>query len=141
MTKKQKSLQFTHNPLASVYLFRMSDETFRFAFIAFLSGILKALRDTVAHHWDKSIFKLIEYEPLFQWFESDWQRKYEFPFWRLYAPFIDAWHFGDFFSYVLIGLGYTFAAKKMYIEWYHHLIFLLSWLLGFNLFYTYLFVI
>lgn len=66
--------------------------------MAILSGLGKAVRDTIAHHWERCIFTKIGNEFWFKWFRSDWRDKPSHPIWFLW----DAWHWFDTLSYATL---------------------------------------
>jgi hypothetical protein len=65
----------------------------------FLAGVGKAGRDTIAHHWERSVFFRIKSVFWFRWFSSDWRLRPSHPFWFLW----DGWH--GFDSLSILGLG------------------------------------
>jgi len=72
-------------------------------FIGLLAGAMKALRDTIAHHWDRSIFSKIKNDKIRKWFESKYENRPKLP--EILSFLWDGWHFGDFFSYALLFIG------------------------------------
>lgn len=62
-------------------------------FLGVLHGFGKALRDTVAHHFLRSIFATATGRT-WVWMRSHWRDKPA----HWIAPLWDAWHFGDFLT-------------------------------------------
>lgn len=60
-----------------------------------LAGFFKAVRDTIAHHWERSVFNEIKNIRFREWLQSDWRNKPN----HFIAPLWDGWHFSDFCSY------------------------------------------
>jgi hypothetical protein len=79
---------------------------------AILGGIGKAMRDTIAFKWDKSIFNKIKNDRLRRWFQSTGERPNHI-IWFLW----DGWHFGDTISYTAI-----LAAMFFVSIWYQVLL-------------------
>lgn len=65
-------------------------------------GIGKAMRDTIAFYWDRSIFSKIKSDRCRHWFESTGAHPNHLV-WFLW----DGWHFGDTLSYAAL-LGAMF---------------------------------
>ena len=102
--------------------------------LSILAGMFKAMRDTIAHHWYKAIFRF--YSDFWrEWFKSDWKRKEGWPFINLYIMFFDGWHFSDQMSYICMALC-MFYFKDM-VDFF---ICLFCFSASFNLFYHVLFV-
>jgi len=100
-----------------------------------LAGFFKAVRDTIAHHWERSIFNEIKNVRLREWLRSDWKDKPD----HFIAPLWDGWHFSDFCSYVsFCGLAYY---ASCYGNWFRaSFIFLALMLITFTIFYHKIFV-
>jgi len=108
--------------------------------LAFLAGIAKAGRDTIAHHWDRSIFFRIDSDFWRNWFLSFWQDKPHHPIWFLW----DGWHFFDtlekvcYFAIILLTLTKPTMFPMAGI-WSISLIAGMV-MVGFNLFYHWIFI-
>ena len=94
--------------------------------LAILSGLSKAIRDTVAHHWNICVFSRIKYNFWFKWFRSDWRDKPSHPIWFLW----DAWHCFDTLSYAALFVLIYLCSEY----WEIGAIMSAKWL-GFNVFY------
>ena len=99
--------------------------------LAFIAGVCgKAFRDTIAHHYDRSIFKSLDCK----WIESDWRNKPQYPNWRYFIPPLwDGWHFGDFVS--VVGLAISIYLNPALIIYS-----LIMFYTSFTLFYHYIFI-
>ena len=111
--------------------------------LLFISGVSKAIMDTLQFHFYKSIFK-----DKGSWWDASisWKNKYEwFPnskilTWLISNPFVlitDAWHFFQFIY--SIGFALSFLLIGMYLPVW---VFLIGYILNrmvFHLFYTYIF--
>ena len=102
-------------------------DIFKIILFAFLAGICKAIRDTVAHHWEISIFAGIKSKVIRNWFQSDYKNKPRHVIWFLW----DAWHFSDTLSYVAF-IPIILLAD----QWHEIAIVLCAFYLAFNLFYS-----
>lgn len=102
-------------------------DIFKIILFAFLAGICKASRDTIAHHWKVSIFAKIKSNVIRNWLKSDWDKKPNHFIWFLW----DGWHFFDTFSYLSF-VPIIRTAK----EWYEIAIVLCCFFLALNLFYS-----
>lgn len=76
--------------------------------LAVVGGIDKAIRDTVAFKFDRSIFSKIKNDRLRRWFQSTGDHPNHL-IWFLW----DGWHFGDTLSYVSL-----LAAMFFVSSWY-----------------------
>jgi len=108
--------------------------------LAFLAGIAKAGRDTITHHWDRSIFFRIDSDFWRNWFLSFWQDKPSHPIWFLW----DGWHFFDTLEKVCYLWIVLLTATKPIIFpmagiWYIAIIAGMV-MIGFNLFYHWIFL-
>jgi len=90
-----------------------------------LAGICKAVMDTVADHYDNSIFASKDFNKYF-WDKSiSWMNKYknDMPprerFWGSTTIFVfvtDAWHLFQFLSYWLLIIGVAMMCGEYYME-------------------------
>ena len=108
--------------------------------LAFLAGIAKAGRDTITHHWDRSIFFRIDSDFWRNWFLSFWQDKPSHPIWFLW----DGWHFFDTLEKVCyLSIVLLTATKPIIFPmagiWYIAIIAGIV-MIGFNLFYHWIFL-
>ena len=108
--------------------------------LALFAGIAKAGRDTIAHHWDGSIFDRIRSNFWRNWFLSFWQDKPSHPIWFLW----DGWHFFDTLEKVCyLSIVLLTATKPIIFPmagiWYIALIAGMV-MVGFNLFYHWIFL-
>lgn len=69
-----------------------------FTFLGAMHGTSKAFRDTIDHHWGRSIFALVKTQWLYVWLRSDWTEKPEHGWRSKIPPLWDGWHFGDFLT-------------------------------------------
>jgi len=95
--------------------------------LIFLAGVFNAVQDTIAHHFESSIFNRIKSERWKRWFKSDWQDKPSHPFWFLW----DAWHFFK----TLERICYLIIIFLITGNWFVALGCLVFLGFGFNLFY------
>jgi hypothetical protein len=100
--------------------------------LGFAAGTSKAVRDTVAHHWSRSIFSRIRSRRWNIWFASKWELRPDHPVWFLW----DAWHFFDsleilclIFSgvwisnywglicvLIMVGIGFEICYKRLFLS-------------------------
>lgn len=92
-----------------------------------LAGFAKAIRDTIAHHWERSVFNFISNEFLREWMRSDWRNRPHHCIWFIW----DGWHFAEsilyasLFSMMLLrcgiwDVGFGIAAFGLSFNlWYH----------------------
>ena len=76
-----------------------------------ITGTGKAVRDTIDHHWGRSVFMLIENDRVRQWFRSDWTQRPNHPLWFLW----DGWHFSDTLSYASLLFLFVFAESIIHV--------------------------
>ena len=93
-------------------------------------GFLKALRDTIAHHWDNCIFRYLSPEWLCRFTKSAWDDVF-FRIDVLGIPIkFDAWHVLD---WLILGAMFTWAVREAKVR--HFIAFAVSSGLTFVLFY------
>jgi len=100
--------------------------------LIFLAGTCNAIQDTIAHHWDTSIFARIRSDFWRRWFQSDWRNRPGHPIWFLW----DAWHCFK----MIEKLCYILIIQILIKDWFFTL--LCAGLLGltFNAFYKYILI-
>lgn len=74
---------------------------FLFSLLGFLHGMAKAMRDTIDHHWGRSVFNEVKKEWLYKWLQSDWTERPKTGWRAKMPPLWDGWHFGDFLTALL----------------------------------------
>ncbi|KKK85820.1 hypothetical protein LCGC14_2769380 [marine sediment metagenome] len=72
-----------------------------------VGGSLNAVQDTLADHWEESIFKKWGWDKEFWHKASSWKRKYWLPSW-IPDAWTDGWHIIKFLKLVCYGLAIVF---------------------------------
>ena len=106
--------------------------------LVILSGISKAIMDTIQFHFDKSVFKGEWFDP-----NKSWNNKYtwsnnKFLSWLLQNPLVfltDAWHFFGMIQRMSI-----FSILFFHITWWWVPILYVIFALTFHIFFTYIFI-
>jgi hypothetical protein len=97
-----------------------------------LTGAGKAVRDTIAHHFAKSVLYQLskKYPKLLKWLKSDYRD------WPLHFGFLrlDAWHVADMLHYS--GIMFSIAAAAYLHTWTWGIFFFLAVGFWFHMFYT-----
>ena len=98
-----------------------------------LAAVANSVQDTLAHHFDRSVFALIHNEALREWFRSDWIQKYKY-----FLGIYDGWHtFKALMLVSIVGAIITFPDFSKRIKNVPLAIFLiLVWWIVFELFYS-----
>lgn len=89
----------------------INQETSKIVCCLVVSGISKAVCDTIRYHWDRSKFNKIRNKRIWIWFKSDYENRPNHPVWFLW----DAWHF--FNSLMLYSLLFAFNSWWMALIW------------------------
>lgn len=98
--------------------------------LGFLGGIAKAMRDTIAHHFERSVFSGFS-GFWFKWFLSYPGNKPTHPIWFLW----DGWHFADNFQILMFLLAISSG-----LNWLDAIVFGICFGLAFRVFYHHLFL-
>ena len=108
-----------------------------------ISGISKAIMDTLQFHFDQSIFRKLGswWNPLISWVNKyRWFQGNKILTWLISNPFVlltDAWHF--FQSLYSISFAAAFLVSGIYYPIFVAVIVYIANRLVFHIFYTYLF--
>lgn len=109
--------------------------------LIFVSGISKAIADTISFHHDKSVFKNAGnwFNPSLSWKNKyDWFPKSKFLTWIISNPLVfitDAWHFFGMIERVSI-----FSCLFFCFQWWIIPILYLWFTIVFHIFYTWIFI-
>jgi hypothetical protein len=111
--------------------------------LGLIAGIAKAGRDTIAHHWDSSIFNEIRHAGWRKWFMSWYLNKPDHPIWFLW----DGWHCFDtlekacYLSIILLTATKRFETNSLIAtNWSLVIVVALGAIVGFNLCYHWIFI-